>query len=108
MAITYTWAVVRMDCYPEYQGETDVVFSIQWNLSSEEAGYTGYTYGAVDITLDPADPFVPYADITEAIALGWVQEALGPEQSAAYEADVASQIVNRVNPATANLPLPWV
>jgi hypothetical protein len=25
MAITNTWAVVRMDCYPEYDGETDVV-----------------------------------------------------------------------------------
>jgi hypothetical protein len=28
MTITNTWNVVQMDAYPEYEGETDVVFTV--------------------------------------------------------------------------------
>ena len=37
MAVTNTWAVVQMDCYPEEDGETDVVFNVHWTLTGEEA-----------------------------------------------------------------------
>lgn len=28
MAITHTWNVVQMDCYPQADGETDVAFTV--------------------------------------------------------------------------------
>jgi non-ribosomal peptide synthetase component F len=28
MATTYTWSVTAMDCYPQSEGETDVVFGV--------------------------------------------------------------------------------
>ena len=80
MATTYTWGVVQMDAYPEYEGETDVVFSVHWTLTGEEAGFTGYVYGSVGVSLTPGAPFTPYADLTEAQVIGWVQDALGEEQ----------------------------
>ena len=107
MAVTYTWNVVRMDCYPELDGETDVVFTVHWTLAGEEAGFSGGVYGSVGVTIDPDAPFTPYADLTLAQVTGWVQDALGAEQVASYEANVAQQINDQVVPPVVTPPLPW-
>ena len=62
MAITNTWTVTQMDCYPEAEGETDVVFTVHWTLSATDGTYNGSVYGSVGVSLDPAAPFTPYAD----------------------------------------------
>ena len=107
MAITNTWSVVQMDCYPELDGDTDVVFTVHWTLNGTDGTYNGSVYGSVGVTLDPDAPFVPYASLTEAQVIGWVQDALGAEQVAAYEANVAQQIANDKNPPVVTPPLPW-
>jgi hypothetical protein len=107
MPITNTWSVLSMDCYPEYEGETDVVFTCHWVLSGTDGTYNGGVYGSVGVTLDPDAPFTPYADLTEAQVIGWVQAVLGEEQVASYEANVAQQIENQINPPIVTPPLPW-
>jgi len=107
MAITNTWAVVQMDAYPEEDGETDVVFNVHWTLTGSEAGFTGYVYGTQAVGLDPDVPFTPYAYLTEAQVLGWVQSAMGTEQVDAYEANVAQQINDQIVPPVVSPPLPW-
>lgn len=107
MAVTNVWNVTQMDCYPEYEGEPDVVFTVHWTLTGTQDQYTGYVYGTVGVTLDPESPFTPYADLTLDQVVGWVQDALGAEQVAAYEANVAAQIENQINPTVVTPPLPW-
>ena len=107
MAITYTWTVIQMDCYPEVDGETDVVFTVHWTLTGTDGTYTGSVYGSQGVSIDPDAPFTPYADLTEAQVIGWVQDAMGPEQVAAYEASVAGQVANQINPPVVTPPLPW-
>jgi hypothetical protein len=107
MAITNTWAVVQMNCYPEYDGETDVVFTVHWTLTGEEAGFTGYVYGSVGVTLTEGSTFTPYDQLTEAQVIGWVQDALGEDQVTAYEDNVAQQIIDQIDPPVVTPPLPW-
>jgi hypothetical protein len=107
MTVTNTWAVVQMDAYPEEDGETDVVFNVHWTLTGTDGTYTGSVYGSQGVTTDPDAPFVPYADLTEAQVIGWVQAAMGEEQVASYEANVASQIENQISPPVVTPPLPW-
>ena len=107
MAVTYTWGVVQMDAYPEYDGETDVVFNVHWTLAGIDQTYQGYAYGSQTVTLDSAAPFTPYADLTQEQVIGWVQDAMGEEQVAAYEANVAQQIEDQINPPVVTPPLPW-
>lgn len=107
MAITNTWSVVQMDAYPELDGQTDVVFTVHWQLNGTDGTYNGSVYGSVGVTLDEGATFVPYADLTQAQVIGWVQDALGEEQVAAYEANVAQQIADQANPPVVNPPLPW-
>lgn len=107
MPITNTWAVTQMDTYPEEDGEVDVVFNVYWTLNGTDGTYNGSCYGSQMVTIDAAEPFTPYADLTEEQVIGWVQGAMGAEQVAAYEANVAQQIANQVNPPVVVLPLPW-
>lgn len=107
MTVSYTWNVQRMDAYPEADGETDVVFNVHWTLSGVDGTYSGSVYGTQSVSLDPAAPFTPYADLTEAQVIGWVQGAMGTEQVAAYEGSVAQQIADQVNPPVVTPPLPW-
>ena len=107
MAITNTWSVVAMDCYPELDGDTDVVFTVHWTLNGTDGTYNGSVYGSVGVTLDEGATFTPYEDLTETQVIGWVQDALGEEQVAAYEANVAQQISDQVDPPVVTPPLPW-
>lgn len=104
MATEMTWAVVQMDAYPEYEGHADVVFTAHWTLTGTN---TAGVYGTAGLTLDPDAGFTPYADLTQEQVVGWVKAALGSEQVAAYEANVAKQIADLANPPVVTPPLPW-
>ena len=96
-----------MDAYPEYEGEPDVVFTVHWRLDGTDGTYAGSVYGSQGITLVEGATFTPYADLTEAQAIGWVQSAMGAEQVASYEANVAHQIEDQIDPPVVTPPLPW-
>ena len=107
MLITNTWAVVQMDCYPEYEGEADVVFAVHWRLDATDGIYAAGAYGSIGVSLDEGSNFTPFADLTEEQVIGWVQDALGEEQVAALEANVAKQIADQASPPVVSPTLPW-
>ena len=107
MAITNTWNIQQLDAYPELDGEQDVVFTVHWTLNGTDGTYNGSVYGSVGVTLDEGAAFTPYASLTQAQVIGWVQDALGEEQVASYEANVAQQIADQINPPVVTPPLPW-
>jgi len=84
-----------MDAYPEADGETDVVFCAHWTLSGTDGTYSGSAYGATGVSVSSTEPFTPYADLTEAQVIGWVQDAMGAESVATYEGSIATQIANQ-------------
>lgn len=107
MSIINTWSVVQMDCYPEVDGDIDVVFTVHWTLTGVDGDYIGSVYGSQPIMLNRDSSFTPYADLTQDQVIGWVQDAMGAEQVAVYEANVARQIADQINPPVVKPPLPW-
>ena len=107
MAITYTWLVEQMQAYPEKDGYQDVVFTVCWRVNANDGNYSATIYGSIGVALDPSAPFTPYADLTQDQVVGWVKDAMGPEQVAANEANLANQIENLINPPVVTPPLPW-
>ena len=105
MANVYNWQVVQMDCYPDVDGEQDVVFTVHWTLSGSDGDFTGSAYGSVGVTLDGESPFTPYNELTEEQVLGWVWGS-GVDKDAT-EANVAQQIEDQKNPPVVSPPLPW-
>jgi hypothetical protein len=107
MTITNTWDIVQMEAYPEYEGEPDVVFTVHWTLSATDDTYTGSVYGSIGVTLTEGGIFTPFADLTKAQVIGWVHNAMGEEQVAAYEVGVANDIASQIAPTVVTPPLPW-
>ena len=107
MTISHIWTVAQMDAYPEYEGHSDVVFTVHWRLNGTDGEYTAGVYGSVGLTLDPEAKFTPFEKLTEAQVIGWVHETLGEERVASYEENVANQIEALVNPPVVTPPLPW-
>jgi len=101
------WTVTQMDCYPEKDGDVDVVFTVHWTLTDTQDGYTGSMYGTAGVFLDSESPFTPYDQLTEAQVVGWVKDSLGPVQVADMEASVLRQIEDQKNPPIVTPPLPW-
>ena len=62
------------------------------------------------VNLLPADAsnFTPYADITQAEAIQWTQDALGADRVASMEAEVDALIAQAAIPEPVPTPLPWV
>ena len=111
MAATITWRVGTMECYPTYQQEKDVVFTVHWDcLGSETVSgstYNSRVYGATGVTYHSGSDFTPYNQLTQDQVLNWVWESLGTDQKTNYENSVQTQINNQINPPVVILPLPW-
>jgi hypothetical protein len=95
-----TWNIVNLD-----RNTADgFVTTAHWTVSDVDGEFSGSVYGSVGFS---GDLSIPYADLTEAVVVGWVKEALGAEIVAAHEAAVAAQIEAQKNPVSAT-GLPWV
>jgi len=107
MAITYIWSITNLNCYPEVEGETNVVFTSYWELSGTDGQYAGKIYGSTPLTYVAGTPFTPYDQLTEEQVINWTKNAIGPDGLANYELVVEKQIQDQINPPTISLPLPW-
>ena len=107
MSITNTWVIDQMNCYPTYESQTDVVFNVHWRVNATDGTYNATSYGTVGVTYVAGSPYTPYADLTQAQVIGWVQAALVAEQVATIEAGLATNIANQVNPPVVSPALPW-
>jgi len=105
MAITYTWSIDRMYTMPTPQPE--FVVNVTWTLTGTDGTNTASIGG--DSTFSEGDTFTPYADLTESQVLGWVQDQLGENGIANYQANVDGQINSMINPPVSPTvePLPW-
>jgi len=100
-----TWTVTQMDCYPQLDAETDVVFTVHWTCAGTDGTYNASIYSTCSFP-QPEGSFTPYADLTQAQVLGWCW-ANGVDQTAT-EAAVNQQIQNQINPPVVTPALPWV
>ena len=108
MSNQYQWVISQLECYPEADGHQDVVFVIHWRRQATDGnGHNADIYGSQSVTLDPDAPFTPYADLTEAQVIGWLEDTMGAETLAAQEAALDKQIEDQINPPVVVLPLPW-
>lgn len=78
------------------------VTSIHWSAKLTEVGNDGTVF------LGPPDPnnYIPFSDITEAQAIQWAKDALGPETVSEIEADLATAEQSALNP-TKGYDVPW-
>lgn len=106
MTIECSWTIAQLLVYPEESGEFDVVTTIAWECTATDGTYSSSTSGGVPLKLDPAEPFTPYDQLTEAQVLGWLFATIGQDVKLGIEKGLAMQVeqlARQIQPK----PLPW-
>ena len=94
-----TWRISQL----ERKTADGFVTTAHWTCSDVDGDFSGSVYGSIGFE---GELVIPYADLTEEVVIGWVKAAMGEEQVAAHEADVAAQIAQAKEPAVA-VGTPW-
>jgi len=102
---TFTWTVSQLDCYPQYDNQTDVVFTVHWQLTGTDGTHTGSVYSTCGVTYKADTLYTPYDQLTKNQVLGWIW-AGGVDKDSA-QAAVQAQIDNQINPPVVSPQLPW-
>jgi hypothetical protein len=104
--ITYNWNCKTVDVVLQEEGLTDVVYNVHWIVTGTSDTYSSTSIGTQTVTLDESTPFIPFADLTNDIVVGWTKDAMGEEQVASIESGIADAIEKEINPVTATMQLP--
>jgi len=104
--ITYDWNCKTVDVVLQEEGLTDVVYNVHWIVTGTSDTYSSTSIGTQTVTLDESTPFIPFADLTNDIVVGWTKDAMGEEQVASIESSIADAIEKEINPVTATMQLP--
>ena len=100
---TFTTRITAM--YTLQQPDPDYVVNALWEVTGVDGEYTGSIGGNTQFTSQQGPDFIPYADLTEAIVIGWIPES----QIGSAQACVQGQLDSMANPPVSpqNTPLPW-
>lgn len=96
---TFNWQIANMDRLTA----DGFVVTVHYIVTATDDTYTSSTYGTVSYTQEPGETYIPYADLTEAIVVGWVQTSLGKDT---VEASLQGQIDAQKHPVQA-AGVPW-
>jgi len=104
--MTITWKIEQMD----RQTSDGLVTTVHWRANASETvgeeTYAATSYGSVGLT--EGDTIVPFANLTEAVVIGWVKDQLGTETVTSTESGLTAQIAAQKAPVSASgLPAAW-
>ena len=106
MTTTYNTTITAM--YTVQQPDPDYVVNVLFTVEGTDGEHTASIDGNVQLTVDSENPdYIPYADLTPEIVIGWINEAT--DNQANYYANIDGQINSMINPPVSpiNTPLPW-
>ena len=96
---SYLWQVVQMDRLTS----DNFVVTCHYTVTATDGDYTASTYGTTSYTQVEGETYIPYADLTEAICVGWVQTSIDKDTT---EASLQAQIDLLKNPVQES-GVPW-
>ena len=101
----FTTTITSMYTVPN---PTGYVVNVLFNVSGTDGTYTANIDGNINFApeQDQVD-FIPYANLTEAIVMGWINTATNNQEN--YYANVQGQINSMITPpvSPSSQPLPW-
>jgi hypothetical protein len=115
MSNTYTWIIEQMDCYPTYESQTDVVFTVHWRcnaLSDQTYVVNGQSipcsatiYATQGLTYVSGSSYTPYSQLTQDQVLEWIWSSGVSKTDTQTTLD--NMINSQINPTVVSPALPW-
>ena len=93
-----------MPTYPQIDGQSDVVFQVNWSCTATDGAFSAISVGSVQVTYTAGTPFTPYTDLTQEQVWGWINPSIDRPE---IEANLQAMINEQKNPSVVTPPLPW-
>ena len=103
MATTFTTRITAM--YTLQQPDPNYVVNALWEVTGVDGTYTASSQGNTQFDSTQSSTFIPYANLTDAIVIGWIPESAIESAQACVQGQIDSMITPPVSPE--NTPLPW-
>ena len=106
MTTTYTTTINQMYTVPN---PTGYVVNVIFEVSGTDGTHTAQIGGNISFTPEANEPnYIPYANLTEATVLGWINAATNNQAN--YYANIDGQIQSMITPpvSPSSQALPWV
>ena len=100
MTTVFTWAVGTL----ERETNDGFVFTAHYTIAAKNNAYSASAYGSIG--LERPDSLIPYSDLTEAIVVQWVKDALTEEKVEQIEEALQNQLDEQAAPTKA-AGVPW-
>ena len=104
----FIWNVTQL--YTEtIEGKEDYVVLANCETIGVDGEYTASVPNVIQFSTEEVGTFIPYADLTEELVVGWIKEVLTEDGVLTIEESIANQInVEKNPPVTPEItPLPW-
>jgi hypothetical protein len=101
---TFNWQIVSMPAYANIDGQSDVVFQVNWECVAQDEGCNATTLGSVPVTYTAGTPFTPYNQLTQDQVWSWINPSI---DRPAVEANLQALIDAQKTPPVVTPPLPW-
>lgn len=103
----FIWTIVSMPAYSQIDGESDVVFRVDWECVAQDAQdvkFTSTSAGSVPVVYTAGTPFTPYDQLTQEQVWGWINPSIDRSE---IEANLQVLIDAQKTPEVVTPPLPW-
>lgn len=88
------WSLNNVKVYNTLDGNSDVIYLVNYNVIASDDNGNVFTLSKEEsIDTSNITDFVPFADLTETIVIGWVKDALG----ASGVAEIEQEAINGFN-----------
>ena len=107
MTPTFTLTISEMMAYPEYQGNTNYVYQINWSYKGDDGTFSTAMSGSTNVPESDPQSFTPYNELTKEMVESWIQEYTDPAIWPDYEGKISGWITAQYTPPVVTPPLPW-
>lgn len=101
---TFNWQITSMPAYAQIDGQSDVVFQVNWVCNATEDQLSASSMGSVAVQYEAGTPFTPYDQLTQEQVWGWINPSIDRPE---IEANLQAMIDEQKNPTVVTPPLPW-
>ena len=107
---TFNWQIISMPSYSQIDGQSDVVFQVNWQCQAQDqsvdllTGYSATSAGSVPVAYTAGSPFTPYNQLTQEQVWGWINPSIDRPE---IEVNLQAMIDAQKNPPVVTPPLPW-
>ena len=100
MTTVFSWTIANL----EYETADGFVYTAHYTVSAKNAAYSAGAYGSIGF--ERPNSLVPYSELTEAIVVDWVKDALTEEKVEQIEEALQNQLDEQAAPTKA-AGVPW-